>query len=146
MGVSFSVDNYVTMLLTPRMLWYIKKISHNDVIEHFISQKYSCRPLWQDKVLGYISMPWRRFPAQRNCSQIFLWLAGRQLAGSPRALEKFSNTLFITPIMRAQGIFSHCGDTNAIPPQRLPCEVGSGCHASVFQYGNCPAGIKLHTV
>lgn len=131
MGVSFPVDNYVTMLLTPRMLWYIKKISHSDVIEHFISQKYTCRPLWQDQAPGYVSMPWRRKGSQlREISPKFLlWLAGRQLAWSPRVLEKFSNTLLITPIMRAQRMFSHCGDTrsNSTPKAalwsglRLPC-------------------------
>lgn len=130
MGAIFSVDNYVAMLITPRMLWYIKKkISHNDVIEHFISQKYACRPLWQTKAPSYVSMPWRRFPAQRNCSQSFLWLAGRQLAWSPRVFEKFPNTLLITPIMRAQGMFSCCGDTRSNSTTkaalwsglRLPC-------------------------
>lgn len=37
MGVSFSGDNYVTMLITPGMLGYIKTNSHNDVLELFIT-------------------------------------------------------------------------------------------------------------
>lgn len=62
-------------------------------------------------------MPWRREGSQlREISpKASLDLLAASWHGAPGVLEKFSSTLLITPIMRAQCIFSRGGDTRSNP-------------------------------
>lgn len=131
MGVSFSVDNYVTVPITPRMLWYIKKNSHNDVIEHFISQKYAC--LEEGSLLREIAP---------KASFDLLAAAGMEPQSPWEILPYIAqhshheSSEYIQSLWRHQEQFHHKGCLWS--GLRLPC-------LCLFS-SNCPVGIKLHTV